>query len=69
VILSASMLGVDGEIQREGAVVHVVARRLHDLSELLASVGQRDMVLPHGRGDEALLGLSITAAPMIRAAR
>ena len=54
-ILSAGMLGVDGEIQREGDVVHVVARRLHDLTPLLASLGRRDdaFPLPHGRGDEA----------------
>lgn len=54
----AGMLGVDGEIQREGEVVHVVARRLHDLTGLLASVGQRDAAfpLPHGRGDEARTG-------------
>ncbi len=54
-ILSAGMLGVDGEVQREGEVVHVVARRLHDLTPLLSSLGQRDRAfpLPHGRGDEA----------------
>ena len=54
VILTASMLRVDGRIQREGEVVHVVAHRLHDLSEALASVGDRDgsFPLPHGRGDE-----------------
>jgi error-prone DNA polymerase len=54
VILTASMLRVDGRIQREGEVVHVVAHRLHDLSDALASVGDRDgsFPLPHGRGDE-----------------
>ena len=54
VILTASMLRVDGRVQREGEVVHVVAHRLHDLSDALASVGDRDgsFPLPHGRGDE-----------------
>ena len=54
VILTAGMLRVDGRIQREGDVVHVVAHRLHDLSDALASVGDRDdsFPLPHGRGDE-----------------
>ena len=33
------MPDVDGEIQREGEVVHVVARRLHDLTPLLAAWG------------------------------
>lgn len=48
------MLQVDGRVQREGEVVHVVAYRLHDLSDALASVGDRDgsFPLPHGRGDE-----------------
>ncbi|SFK82276.1 error-prone DNA polymerase [Methylocapsa palsarum] len=42
-ILSASMLAVDGRIQREGDVVHLVARNLTDLSSLLASVANRDL--------------------------
>jgi error-prone DNA polymerase len=58
VVLSAGMLAIDGRIQREGEVVHVVANRLHDLSPMLASVGDRDAAfpLPHGRGDEARRG-------------
>ncbi len=48
------MLGVEGHIQREGDVVHLIARKLHDLSSDLASIGDRDapFPLPHGRGDE-----------------
>ena len=54
VILGASMLAVQGRIQREGDVVHLIAQRLHDLSRALASIGNRDAAfpLPHGRGDE-----------------
>jgi error-prone DNA polymerase len=54
VILAASKLAVHGRIQREGEVVHLIAHRLHDLSRVLASVGERDTAfpLPHGRGDE-----------------
>ena len=54
IILSAGMMAVYGRIQREGDVVHLVARRLTDLSPELASVGDRDAAfpLPHGRGDE-----------------
>ncbi|WP_425994719.1 error-prone DNA polymerase [Afipia sp. DC4300-2b1] len=54
VILGAGMIGVRGCIQREGEVVHLVARELTDLSSELASVGDRDMAfpVPHGRGDE-----------------
>ena len=48
------MMGVEGQIQREGEVVHVIVRRLHDLSVELAGLGERDAAfpLPHGRGDE-----------------
>jgi error-prone DNA polymerase len=54
VILSAGMMAVHGRIQREGEVVHLVAHRVSDLSEFLASVGSRDITfpMPHGRGDE-----------------
>ena len=53
-ILTASMIGVEGRVQREGEVVHVLASRLHDLSGELAGLGERDGVfpLPHGRGDD-----------------
>ena len=59
-VLTCSMLGVIGRIQREGEVVHVVAYSLIDLSAELASVGGRDapFPLPHGRGDEFARGPS-----------
>ncbi len=75
VILTASMLGIDGRIQREGDVVHMVAWKVIDLSELLASVGGREapFPLPHGRGDEFARGPSAPdtreAAPKGMAAR
>ncbi|MGE0388160.1 MAG: error-prone DNA polymerase [Gammaproteobacteria bacterium] len=34
-LLGARLLGVDGYVQREGRVVHVIAQRLHDYSVLL----------------------------------
>lgn len=54
------MLGVKGKIQREGEVVHLVARQLSDLSADLASVGDRESAfpLPHGRGDQIRDGSS-----------
>ncbi|WP_404419711.1 error-prone DNA polymerase [Brevundimonas vesicularis] len=54
IVLSASMLVVDGKVQREGDVVHIVATQLHDGSALLAAVGDRGEAFPlrHGRGDE-----------------
>lgn len=54
VVLSSSLLVVDGKVQREGEVVHIVATRLFDGSDLLSSLGERGEAfpLPHGRGDE-----------------
>ncbi|PZU72659.1 MAG: error-prone DNA polymerase [Brevundimonas sp.] len=57
VVLGTSLLVVDGKVQREGEVVHIVAQRLHDGSDLLASLGRRgEFRLPHGRGDEVYHG-------------
>jgi error-prone DNA polymerase len=55
IVLGAGMMGVRGKVQRAGDVIHVVAERLTDLSDLLRSVGDREEAfpLPHGRGDEA----------------
>ena len=57
-VLSAGMIACQGRVQREGAVVHLIAGRLEDLSDLLRSVGQRAEAFPmqHGRGDEARTG-------------
>ncbi|MBD9507946.1 error-prone DNA polymerase [Ensifer sp. ENS07] len=54
ILMTASMLGIHGKIQREGEVVHLVAQRLFDFSGDLASLGERDgaFPLPHGRGDQ-----------------
>ncbi|GGZ32475.1 error-prone DNA polymerase 1 [Asticcacaulis endophyticus] len=54
IVMSAKMLLISGQIQREGDVVHLVARSLADLSADLSSIGERDtpFPLPHGRGDE-----------------
>ena len=54
------MLGIDGRIQREGDVVHLIAWKVFDLSVLLGSLGGRDapFPLPHGRGDEFARGSS-----------
>jgi error-prone DNA polymerase len=54
-ILGASMMAIKGRVQREGAVVHLIANRITDCSSLLASLGERGGVftLPAGRGDEA----------------
>ena len=40
-VLGSSMMGVRGQVQREGEVIHLIAQRLEDLSPMLASVGSR----------------------------
>jgi len=42
IILGAKLLGVDGEVQREGIVIHVIAKRLVDLTPLLARLTDVD---------------------------
>jgi error-prone DNA polymerase len=37
-LLGASLLGVEGHVQKEGDVLHIVARRLHDHSALLGDL-------------------------------
>jgi len=61
IVLTSSMIGVSGRVQREGDVVHIVAYKLFDLSGVLASVSGRDtpFPLPHGRGDELARGPSM----------
>jgi error-prone DNA polymerase len=41
VLLGSRLLGVSGEVQREGDVLHVVARRLEDRSALLGELAAR----------------------------
>ncbi|GBR71486.1 error-prone DNA polymerase [Gluconobacter kanchanaburiensis] len=43
VVLSSRMLGVKGRLQKEGEVVHLVAREIIDFSALLADVGNRSL--------------------------
>ncbi len=54
VVLGASMMAINGRIQREGDVVHLVAQQLFDLSADLSCLSERDGEFrpPTGRGDE-----------------
>ncbi|WP_027663994.1 error-prone DNA polymerase [Rhizobium leguminosarum] len=54
VVLGSSMMAINGRIQREGDVVHLVAQQLFDLSGDLSGLADRDVdfKLPTGRGDE-----------------
>jgi len=60
IVMSARMMRVEGKLQREGLVVHVVAEKLTDLSWMLDTLADdslptrtRDIIIPeYGRGDE-----------------
>ncbi|MBB3946987.1 error-prone DNA polymerase [Rhizobium skierniewicense] len=54
VVLGSSMMAINGRIQREGEVVHLVAQQLFDLSGDLSGLADMDVVFkaPSGRGDE-----------------
>lgn len=54
VVLGYSMMAINGRIQREGDVVHLIAQQLFDLSVDLSSLSERgtEFRLPSGRGDE-----------------
>ncbi|WP_395443866.1 error-prone DNA polymerase [Caulobacter sp. UC70_42] len=41
IAIGAHLIGVDGRIQREGDVVHLVAHQLHDLTPLMANLQDR----------------------------
>ncbi|CAN7294721.1 error-prone DNA polymerase [Pararhizobium sp. LjRoot235] len=54
IVLGSSMMAINGKIQREGAVVHLVAQQVFDLTYDLSGLADRDteFKLPTGRGDE-----------------
>jgi error-prone DNA polymerase len=57
-VLGGSMLQIEGRVQREGEVVHLVTYKLEDRSALLSSLGQRQTPSPFtpGRADEGHRG-------------
>ena len=46
-LMSSVLLGVRGEVQRENDVIHLVARRMENLSDLLGSLGSAPVAAPH----------------------
>ncbi|MDO6415375.1 error-prone DNA polymerase [Sphingomonas sp. BIUV-7] len=52
-VMSASMIGMRGIVQKEGEVIHVIIQKIIDYGDLLRQVG--DMAFPHrtGPGDGA----------------
>jgi len=52
-ILSSTMLGCRGKVQREGEVIHLVAEHLIDLSAELRRIGElEELSVPFSRGDQ-----------------
>ncbi len=53
-VYGATLILITGYIQREGEVVHLIARTAVDLSHMLAKIGERDTPLrtPYQPGDE-----------------
>ncbi len=54
IVLGSSMMAINGRIQREGEVVHLVAQQLFDLTTDLSGLADRDVEfkMSAGRGDE-----------------
>ncbi|WP_040597305.1 error-prone DNA polymerase [Sphingomonas elodea] len=59
IILAAPMISVRGRLQREGEVLHLIAETITDLTELLRSVGNRDLPRMTMPGDGATHGGTI----------
>jgi error-prone DNA polymerase len=59
VVMASRMMGCAGKVQKEGEVIHIVARELVDLTPWLKRIGDEDLettkplMLSGGRGDDA----------------
>ncbi|MGW9232838.1 error-prone DNA polymerase [Pseudorhizobium sp. NPDC055634] len=71
VVLGSSMMAIHGKVQREGEVVHLIARQLEDLSGDLARLSDLDvdLIIPAGRGDEFAGGTQVPPVTPAQAAR
>ncbi|MGF7152130.1 error-prone DNA polymerase [Sphingomonas zeicaulis] len=55
-VMSASMIGMRGRVQKEGEVIHVICDRIIDHGDLLHRVGEMSFTRQTGRGDGARHG-------------
>ncbi|KQN19322.1 DNA polymerase [Sphingomonas sp. Leaf33] len=55
-VMSATMIGVQGRVQKEGLVIHVIVDRIVDYSWMLREVGDADLPRLTTRGDGATHG-------------
>ncbi|MEQ1619664.1 MAG: OB-fold nucleic acid binding domain-containing protein, partial [Terricaulis sp.] len=51
-VLGARLCAIDGIVQNERGVVHVVARKVHDFSPLLGNLSGAQLTPPTARADE-----------------
>lgn len=67
IVLGSSMMAINGRIQREGEVVHLVAQQLFDLTGDLSGLAGRDehFRLPSGRGMSLLIVVVVARIPVI----
>ncbi|URW77077.1 error-prone DNA polymerase [Sphingomonas donggukensis] len=52
-VMSASMIGIQGSVQKEGQVIHIIADRIVDYSWMLREIGDVDLPRLTTRGDGA----------------
>lgn len=52
-VMSAAMVSLKGQVQKEGAVIHVIVDRVTDLTDMLREVGEIDLPRLVARGDGA----------------
>ena len=71
IIMSAKFLGVEGKLQREGEVMHVIVKRLEDLTHKLSQITNSNFIEPIAHADElkSLGYLSETSGPQKPAKR
>ena len=71
IIMSAKFLGVEGKLQREGEVMHIIVKRLEDLTHKLSQITNSNFIEPIAHADElkSLGYLSETSGPQKPAKR
>lgn len=55
-VMSAAMVSIVGQVQREGEVIHVITDRVVDRTPMLRSIGDLELPRLTGRGDGATHG-------------
>jgi error-prone DNA polymerase len=62
VVMQSRLLSVEGYIQREGDIIHVVAQHLEDRSDALLRLAPEAMAPPMARADEVTKPIPAGAA-------